>query len=141
MERKYKCPVCSREHIEIEGLLKCVEGHRNDEIECARKQKEAQAQELIKRNRELYNELLVNCTKLKPLGYDAVTSYSVSPLRVTKDERPKSRCLRKVTDDTREKPTKRDGGCSIKREGLNIDKETEDEINQRFSDFFTSLFK
>ena len=140
MERKYKCPVCSREHIEIEGLLKCVEGHRNDEIECARKQKEAQAQELIKRNRELYNELLVNCTKLKPLGYDAVTSYSVSPLRVTKDERPKSRCLRKVTDDTREKSVKRDGGSSIKREGLNIDKETEDEINQLFSDFFTSLF-
>ena len=141
MERKYKCPVCNKEHIEIEGLLKCVEDHRNDEIECAKKQKEAQAQELIKRNRELYNELLVNCAKLKPLGYDAITSYSISPLREVRDERPKSRCLGKVTDNTKEKPTKRDGGCSIKREGLNIDKETEDEINQLFSDFFTSLFK
>ena len=140
MERKYKCPVCNKEHIEIEGLLKCVEGHRNDEVECAKKQKEAQAQELIKRNRELYNELLVNCTKLKPLGYDAITSYSISPLREIIDERPKSRCLEKVTDNTKEKPTKRDGGCSIKREGLNIDKETEDEINQLFSDFFTALF-
>ena len=140
MERKYKCPVCNKEHIEIEGLLKCVEGHRNDEVECAKKQKEAQAQELIKRNRELYNELLVNCTKLKPLGYDAITSYSVSPLREVRDERPKSRCLGKVTDNTKEKSTKRDGGCSIKREGLNIDKETEDEINQLFSDFFTALF-
>ena len=141
MERKYKCPVCNKEHIEIEGLLKCVEGHRNDEVECAKKQKEAQAQELIKRNRELYNELLVNCTKLKPLGYDAIVSYSVSPLREVRNERPKSRCLGKVTDNTKEKSTKRDGGCSIKREGLNIDKETEDEINQLFSDFFTSLFK
>lgn len=140
MERKYKCPVCNKEHIEIEGLLKCVEGHRNDEVECAKKQKEAQAQELITRNRELYNELLVNCTKLKPLGYDAITSYSVSPLREVRDERPKSRCLGKVTDNTKEKSTKRDGGCSIKREGLNIDKETEDEINQLFSDFFTALF-
>ena len=140
MERKYKCPVCNKEHIEIEGLLKCVEGHRNDEVECAKRQKEAQAQELIKRNRELYNELLVNCTKLKPLGYDAITSYSISPLRETRDERPKSRCLGKVTDNIKEKSTKRDGGCSIKREGLNIDKETEDEINQLFSDFFTALF-
>ena len=140
MERKYKCPVCNKEHVEIEGLLKCVEGHRNDEVECAKKQKEAQAQELIKRNRELYNELLVNCTKLKPLGYDAITSYSISPLREVRDERPKSRCLGKVTDNTKEKSTKRDGGCSIKREGLNIDKETEDEINQLFSDFFTALF-
>ena len=140
MERKYKCPVCNKEHIEIEGLLKCVEGHRNDEVECTKKQKEAQAQELIKRNRELYNELLVNCTKLKPLGYDAITSYSISPLREVRDERPKSRCLGKVTDNTKEKSTKRDGGCSIKREGLNIDKETEDEINQLFSDFFTALF-
>lgn len=140
MERKYKCPVCSREHIEIEGLLKCVEGHRNDEVECAKKQKEAQAKELITRNRELYNELLVNCTKLKPLGYDAITSYSISPLREVRDERPESRCLGKVTDNTKEKSTKRDGGCSIKREGLNIDKETEDEINQLFSDFFTALF-
>ena len=140
MERKYKCPVCSREHIEIEGLLKCVEGHRNDEIECARKQKEAQAQQLIQRNRELYNELIDNCTKLRTLGYDAVTSYSISPLREIRDERPKSRGLGKVTDDTKEKSTKRDGGCSIKREGLNIDKETENEINQLFSDFFTSLF-
>ena len=140
MERKYKCPVCNKEHIEIEGLLKCVEGHRNDEVECAKKQKEAQAQELITRNRELYNELLVNCTKLKPLGYDAITSYSISPLREIRDERPKSRCLGKVTDNTKEKSTKRDSGCSIKREGLNIDKETEDEINQLFSDFFTALF-
>ena len=138
MERKYKCPVCSREHIEIEGLLKCVEGHRNDEIECARKQKEAQAQQLIQRNRELYNELIDNCTKLRTLGYDAHTSYSISE---TKSERPKSRCIGKVSDDTKEKSTKRDGGSSIKREGLNIDKETEDEINQLFSDFFTSLFK
>ena len=140
MERKYKCPVCNKEHIEIEGLLKCVEGHRNDEVECAKKQKEAQAQELIKRNRELYNELLVNCTKLKSLGYDAIASYSISPLREVRNERPKSRCLEKVTDNTKEKSTKRDGGCSIKREGLNIDKETEDEINQLFSDFFTALF-
>lgn len=137
MERKYKCPVCSREHIEIEGLLKCVEGHRNDEIECARKQKEALAQQLIKRNRELYNELIDNCSKLKTFGYDARTSYSILPM----DEGPKPRCIGKVTDDTKEKPTKRDDGCSIKREGLNIDKETEDEINQLFSDFFTSLFK
>lgn len=137
MERKYKCPVCSREHIEIEGLLKCVEGHRNDEIECAKKQKEALAQQLITRNRELYKELGDNCTKLRSLGYDAYTSYSISSLR---DERPKSRCLGKVVDDT--KKTDKTNGCtSIKREGLNIDKETEDEINQLFSDFFTSLFK
>lgn len=141
MERKYKCPVCSKEHMEIEGLLKCVEGHRNDEVECAKKQKEAQAQELIKRNRGLYNELIENCTKLKTLGYDATTSYSILPKREIRDERPKSRCLGKVTDDTKEKSVKRDGGSSIKREGLNIDKETEDEINQLFSDFFTSLFK
>lgn len=141
MERKYKCPVCSKEHIEIEGLLKCVEGHRNDEVECAKKQKEAQAKELINRNRELYNELIENCTKLKTLGYDAITSYSILPKREIRDERPKSRCLGKVTDDTKEKSVKRDGGCSIKRDGLNIDKETEDEINQLFSDFFTSLFK
>ena len=140
MERKYKCPVCNKEHIEIEGLLKCVEGHHNDEVECAKKQKEAQAQELIKRNRELYNELLVNCTKLKPLGYDAITSYSISPLRETREEKPKLRGLGKVPNDIKEKSTKRDGGCSIKREGLNIDKETEDEINQLFSDFFTALF-
>ena len=140
MERKYKCPVCSREHIEIEGLLKCVEGHRNDEIECAKKQKEAQAKKLIKINQELYNELAENCTKLRTLGYDAITTYSISPKRETRDERPKSRGLGKVGDDTKEKSTKRDGGCSIKREGLNIDKEAEDEINQLFSDFFTSLF-
>ena len=98
------------------------------------------AQQLIQRNRELYNDLIDNCTKLRTLGYDAVTSYSISPLREIRDERPKSRGLGKVGDDTKEKPTKRDGGCSIKREGLNIDKETEDEINQLFSDFFTSLF-
>ena len=140
MERKYKCPVCSKEHVEIEGLLKCVEGHRNDEVECAKKQKEAQAKELIKRNQELYNELIENCTKLKTLGYDAITSYSILPKREIRDERPKPRCLGKVTDDTKEKSVKRDGGCSIKRDGLNIDKETEDEINQLFSDFFTSLF-
>lgn len=139
MERKYKCPVCNKEHIEIEGLLKCVEGHRNDEVECAKKQKEAQAQELIMRNRELYNELLVNCTKLKPLGYDAITSYSVSPLREVRDERPKSRCLGKVTDNTKEKSVKIENG-SAKGKKLNIDKETEDEINQLFSDFFTALF-
>lgn len=140
MERRYKCPVCGREHSDIEKLLDCVQAHREDEIECAKKQKEAQAQELIKRNRELYNELLVNCTKLKPLGYDAITSYSISPLREVRDERPKSRCAGKIVDDT-EKTTKTNGGTSIKREGLNIDKETEDEINQLFSDFFTSLFK
>ena len=140
MERRYKCPVCGREHSDIEKLLDCVQAHREDEIECAKKQKEAQAQELIKRNRELYNELLVNCTKLKPLGYDAITSYSISPLREVRDERPKSRCLGKIVDDT-EKTAKTNGGTSIKREGLNIDKETEDEINQLFSDFFTSLFK
>ena len=110
------------------------------EIECARKQKEALAQQLIQRNRELYNELIDNCTKLRTLGYDAVTSYSISPLREIRDERPKSRCIGKVSDDTKEKSTKRDGGSSIKREGLNIDKETEDEINQLFSDFFASLF-
>lgn len=141
MERRYKCPVCGREHSNIEKLLDCVQAHREDEIECAKKQKEAQAKELINRNRELYNELLVNCTKLKPLGYDAITSYSISPMREGRDERPKSRCIGKVTDDTKGKSVKRDGGCSIKREGLNIDKETEDEINQLFSDFFTSLFK
>ena len=138
MERKYKCPVCSREHIEIEGLLKCVEGHRNDEIECARKQKEAQAQQLIQRNRELCKELGDNCAKLRSLGYDAHSSYSISE---TKSERPNSRLLGKVTKDTNEKTTKTNSGTSIKREGLNIDKETEDEINQLFSDFFTSLFK
>lgn len=137
MERKYKCPVCGREHIDIEKLLDCVQGHRNDEIECAKKQKEALAQQLITRNRELYKELGDNCTKLRSLGYDAHTSYSISPLR---DERPKSRCLGKIVDDT-EKTAKTNGGTSIKREGLNIDKETEDEINQLFSDFFTSLFK
>lgn len=137
MERKYKCPVCGREHIDIEKLLDCVQGHRNDEIECAKKQKEALAQQLITRNRELYKELGDNCTKLKSLGYDAHTSYSISPLR---DERLKSRCLGKIVDDT-EKTAKTNGGTSIKREGLNIDKETEDEINQLFSDFFTSLFK
>ena len=137
MERKYKCPVCGREHIDIEKLLDCVQGHRNDEIECAKKQKEALAQQLITRNRELYKELGDNCTKLRSLGYDAYTSYSISSLR---DERPKSRCLGKVVDDT--KKTDKTNGCtSIKREGLNIDKETEDEINQLFSDFFTSLFK
>lgn len=137
MERKYKCPVCGREHIDIEKLLDCVQGHRNDEIECAKKQKEALAQQLITRNRELYKELGDNCTKLRSLGYDAHTSYSISPLR---DERPKSRFLGKIVDDT-EKTAKTNGGTSIKREGLNIDKETEDEINQLFSDFFTSLFK
>lgn len=137
MERKYKCPVCGREHIDIEKLLDCVQGHRNDEIECAKKQKEALAQQLITRNRELYKELGDNCTKLRSLGYDAYTSYSISSLR---DERLKSRCLGKVVDDT--KKTDKTNGCtSIKREGLNIDKETEDEINQLFSDFFTSLFK
>lgn len=137
MERKYKCPVCGREHIDIEKLLDCVQGHRNDEIECVKKQKEALAQQLITRNRELYKELGDNCTKLRSLGYDAYTSYSISSLR---DERPKSRCLGKVIDDTK-KTDKTNGGTSIKREGLNIDKETEDEINQLFSDFFTSLFK
>lgn len=137
MERKYKCPVCGREHIDIEKLLDCVQGHRNDEIECAKKQKEALAQQLITRNRELYKELGDNCTKLRSLGYDAHTSYSISE---TKSERPKSRCLGKIVDDT-EKTAKTNGGTSIKREGLNIDKETEDEINQLFSDFFTSLFK
>lgn len=137
MERKYKCPVCGREHIDIEKLLDCVQGHRNDEIECAKKQKEALAQQLITRNRELYKELGDNCTKLRSLGYDAHTSYSISSLR---DERLKSRCLGKIVDDT-EKTAKTNGGTSIKREGLNIDKETEDEINQLFSDFFTSLFK
>lgn len=137
MERKYKCPVCGREHIDIEKLLDCVQGHRNDEIECAKKQKEALAQQLITRNRELYKELGENCTKLRSLGYDAHTSYSISSLR---DERPKSRCLGKIVDDT-EKTAKTNGSTSIKREGLNIDKETEDEINQLFSDFFTSLFK
>lgn len=137
MERKYKCPVCGREHIDIEKLLDCVQGHHNDEIECAKKQKEALAQQLITRNRELYKELGDNCTKLRSLGYDAYTSYSISQIR---DERPKSRCLGKIVDDT-EKTAKTNGGTSIKREGLNIDKETEDEINQLFSDFFTSLFK
>lgn len=137
MERKYKCPVCGREHIDIEKLLDCVQGHRNDEIECAKKQKEALAQQLITRNRELYKELGDNCTKLRSLGYDAYTSYSISE---TKTERPKSRCLGKIVDDTK-KTDKTNGGTSIKREGLNIDKETEDEINQLFSDFFTSLFK
>lgn len=136
MERKYKCPVCGREHIDIEKLLDCVQGHRNDEIECAKKQKEALAQQLITRNRELYKELGDNCTKLRSLGYDAHTSYSISSLR---DERPKSRCLGKIVDDTEK--TVKTGNSSIKREGLNIDKETEDEINQLFSDFFTSLFK
>ena len=136
MERKYKCPVCGREHIDIEKLLDCVQGHRNDEIECAKKQKEALAQQLITRNRELYKELGDNCTKLRSLGYDAHTSYSISSLR---DERPKSRCLGKIVDDTEK--TAKTSGTSIKREGLNIDKETEDEINQLFSDFFTSLFK
>lgn len=136
MERKYKCPVCGREHIDIEKLLDCVQGHRNDEIECAKKQKEALAQQLITRNRELYKELGDNCTKLRSLGYDAHTSYSISSLR---DERLKSRCLGKIVDDT-EKTAKTNSGTSIKREGLNIDKETEDEINQLFSDFFTSLF-
>lgn len=136
MERKYKCPVCGREHIDIEKLLDCVQGHRNDEIECAKKQKEALAQQLITRNRELYKELGDNCTKLRSLGYDAHTSYSISHLR---DERPKSRCLGKIVDDTEK--TAKSSGTSIKREGLNIDKETEDEINQLFSDFFTSLFK
>lgn len=136
MERKYKCPVCGREHIDIEKLLDCVQGHRNDEIECAKKQKEALAQQLITRNRELYKELGDNCTKLRSLGYDAHTSYSISSLR---DERPKSRCLGKIVDDTEK--TVKTGNTSIKREGLNIDKETEDEINQLFSDFFTSLFK
>lgn len=135
MERKYKCPVCGREHIDIEKLLDCVQGHRNDEIECAKKQKEALAQQLITRNRELYKELGDNCTKLRSLGYDAHTSYSISE---TKSERPKSRCLGKVGDDTEK--TAKSSGTSIKREGLNIDKETEDEINQLFSDFFTSLF-
>lgn len=137
MERRYKCPVCGREHSDIEKLLDCVQGHREDEIECAKKQKEALAQQLITRNRELYKELGDNCTKLRSLGYDAHTSYSISSLR---DERPKSRCVGKIVDDT-EKTTKTNGGTSIKREGLNIDKETEDEINQLFSDFFTSLFK
>lgn len=137
MERKYKCPVCGREHIDIEKLLDCVQGHRNDEIECAKKQKEALAQQLITRNRELYKELGDNCKKLRSLGYDAHTSYSISE---TKSERPKSRCLGKIVDDT-EKTAKTNSGTSIKREGLNIDKETEDEINQLFSDFFTSLFK
>lgn len=136
MERKYKCPVCGREHIDIEKLLDCVQGHRNDEIECAKKQKEALAQQLITRNRELYKELGDNCTKLRSLGYDAHTSYSISSLR---DERLKSRCLGKIVDDTEK--TAKPSGTSIKREGLNIDKETEDEINQLFSDFFTSLFK
>lgn len=136
MERKYKCPVCGREHIDIEKLLDCVQGHRNDEIECAKKQKEALAQQLITRNRELYKELGDNCTKLRSLGYDAYTSYSISQIR---DERPKSRCLGKIIDDTEK--TAKPSGTSIKREGLNIDKETEDEINQLFSDFFTSLFK
>lgn len=135
MERKYKCPVCGREHIDIEKLLDCVQGHRNDEIECAKKQKEALAQQLITRNRELYKELGENCTKLRSLGYDAYTSYSISQIR---DERPKSRCLGKIVDDTEK--TAKTGNTSIKREGLNIDKETEDEINQLFSDFFTSLF-
>lgn len=137
MERKYKCPVCGREHIDIEKLLDCVQGHRNDEIECAKKQKEALAQQLIARNRELYKELGDNCKKLRSLGYDAHTSYSISE---TKSERPKSRLVEKIVDDT-EKTVKTNGGTSIKREGLNIDKETEDEINQLFSDFFTSLFK
>ena len=137
MERRYKCPVCGREHSDIEKLLDCVQAHREDEIECAKKQKEALAQQLITRNRELYKELEDNCTKLRSLGYDAHTSYSISSLR---DERPKSRCVGKIVDDT-EKTTKTNGGTSIKREGLNIDKETEDEINQLFSDFFTSLFK
>ena len=136
MERKYKCPVCGREHIDIEKLLGCVQGHRDDEIECAKKQKEALAQQLITRNRELYKELGDNCTKLRSLGYDAHTSYSISPLR---DERPKSRLVGKIVDDTEK--TAKPNGTSIKREGLNIDKETEDEINQLFSDFFTSLFK
>lgn len=135
MERKYKCPVCGREHIDIEKLLDCVQGHRNDEIECAKKQKEALAQQLITRNRELYKELGDNCTKLRSLGYDAHTSYSISE---TKSERPKSRLVGKVVDDTEK--TAKSSGTSIKREGLNIDKETEDEINQLFSDFFTSLF-
>lgn len=137
MERRYKCPVCGREHSDIAKLLDCVQAHREDEIECAKKQKEALAQQLITRNRELYKELGDNCTKLRSLGYDAHTSYSISSLR---DERPKSRCLGKIVDDT-EKTAKTNGGTSIKREGLNIDKETEDEINQLFSDFFTSLFK
>ena len=137
MERRYKCPVCGREHSDIAKLLDCVQAHREDEIECAKKQKEALAQQLITRNRELYKELGDNCTKLRSLGYDAHTSYSISE---TKSERPKSRCLGKIVDDT-EKTTKTNGGTSIKREGLNIDKETEDEINQLFSDFFTSLFK
>ena len=136
MERKYKCPVCGREHIDIEKLLDCVQGHRNDEIECAKKQKEALAQQLITRNRELYKELGDNCAKLRSLGYDAHTSYSISE---TKSERPKSRLVGKVADDTK-KTAKTNGGTSIKREGLDIDKETEDEINQLFSDFFTSLF-
>lgn len=137
MERKYKCPVCGREHGDIAKLLDCVQGHREDEIECAKKQKEALAQQLITRNRELYKELGDNCTKLRSLGYDAYTSYSISE---TKSERPKSRCLGKVVDDTK-KTDKTNGGTSIKREGLNIDRETEDEINQLFSDLFTSLFK
>lgn len=137
MERKYKCPVCGREHIDIEKLLDCVQAHREDEIECAKKQKEALAQQLITRNRELYKELGDNCTKLRSLGYDAYTSYSISE---TKSERPKPRLVGKVTDDT-EKTAKTNSGTSIKREGLDIDKETEDEINQLFSDFFTSLFK
>lgn len=137
MERRYKCPVCGREHSDIEKLLDCVQAHREDEIECAKKQKEALAQQLITRNRELYKELGDNCTKLRSLGYDAHTSYSISE---TKSEGPKPRLVGKVTDDT-EKTAKTNGGTSIKREGLDIDKETEDEINQLFSDFFTSLFK
>lgn len=137
MERRYKCPVCGREHSDIEKLLDCVQAHREDEIECAKKQKEALAQQLIARNRELYKELGDNCTKLRSLGYDAYTSYSISE---TKSERPKSRFIGKVADDT-EKTAKTNVGTSIKKEGLNIDKETEDEINQLLSDFFTSLFK
>lgn len=136
MERKYKCTVCGREHIDIEKLLGCVQGHRDDEIECAKKQKEAFAQQLITRNRELYKELRDNCTKLKKLGYDAHTLYSISE---TKSERPKPRLVGKIVDDTEK--TAKPSGTSIKREGLNIDKETENEINQLFSGFLTSLFK
>lgn len=137
MERKYKCSVCGRECIDIEKLLDCVQGHRADEIECAKKQKEALAQQLITRNRELGKELGDNCKKLRSLGYDAHASYSISE---TKSERPKARLVGKIVDDT-EKTAKTNCSTSIKRESLNIDKETENEINQLFSDFFTSLFK
>ena len=88
MEKKYVCPVCSKEGT-LSDLNACIIAHMNEAKDEAEKLRQNEIETLKAENMKLVTAIEKNCKRLDELGLKANINYTICPTKKSTTSKPK----------------------------------------------------